>query len=124
MSCEAVLGEEHPSRGNSPCRDPEAGLSLVLKSGMSGEMRPEDILEEWLAHSWTPYGPPKLRQQNPGQVPSAPFPMDGTQTPVLWWMIMVGTAVSPGVARTSPGQWRPVPAGALQCRHLATPSRS
>lgn len=46
-------------------------------------MRPKAILEEWLAHSWTLCGPPKLLQQNPGQVPSAPFPMDGTKIPVL-----------------------------------------
>lgn len=36
-----------------------------------------------LAHSWTPCGPPTLLQQNPGQVPSAPFPMGGAQVPVL-----------------------------------------
>lgn len=35
VSCAALLGKEHPSKGKSPCGDPEAGVSLVLRTGVS-----------------------------------------------------------------------------------------
>lgn len=45
----SCLGEELPSRGNSPCRDPEAGVSLGFEErseqGVWEEIRPEEDLE-------------------------------------------------------------------------------
>lgn len=119
LGCEAVLGKNIVSRGNGPCGDPEAGLSLVLKHGMSGRT-------SW-RNGWRTAGlcVGLLSSSVSRTLARSPVPVShGWNSSPSSRMIMVGRAVSPGVARMSPGHWRPMPAGALQCRHLATPSTS